>query len=329
MNSCGGSVQVAPCLVRKVTASSVTATSRPLALSAVGVATEVLDDCGRAGKGRFDVDVPVQLGEPVEQGPEARGVESRVGAEGPARVRLREPVEKLPAKDRGEDIDVNEELLVAGHPAISGGVESPTREDAVDVVMEGEFAGPGVEDEAEADLGAEVCGVAAQIGQGVGRRREQEIEDERFVPPRQRAQFGGQGEDGMEVVRREQPLGALRHPLVLGGPLTRRAEAAQAGVVERDLAGAGLALVEVAAQRLGAAVLDRPHGPALLVRDRVGAPKRLAVRAEDVGDVTAWRPRWGMRVHAGTQGAGGGGMWAAMASSGERVAAIKRVLTCT
>jgi hypothetical protein len=202
---------------------------------------------------------------------------------------------------------VNEELLGARHPAIGGGVEAPTRKAAVEVGMEGEFAGPGVQHEGEADLGPEVVGVAAQIDQRVGRRREQEIEDERFVPPRQGAQFGGQCEDRMEVVRREQALRTLRHPLVLGGPRTRRTEPAQAGVVERDLAATGLALVEVAAQRLGAAVFDGPHRLALLVRDRVGAPKRLAVRAEDVGDVTARRTRWWVRVHAGPSGLWGSG----------------------
>jgi len=56
---------------------------------AAGVAAEVLDEFGRAGKGRRDVDVPVHLVEPLAQGAEARGVESRVGGEGAVRVRLR------------------------------------------------------------------------------------------------------------------------------------------------------------------------------------------------------------------------------------------------
>ena len=52
---------------------------------------------------------------------------------------------------------------------------------------------------------------------------------------------------------------------------------------------------------------DGPHRLALLVRERVGTPKRLAVRAEDVGDVTARRTGWGMRVHARHSGLRGRG----------------------
>lgn len=50
---------------------------------------------------------------------------------------------------------------------------------------------------------------------------------------------------------------------------------------------AALARVDVAAERLGTAALDRPHGLYLLAREDVGSPEGLASGPEDLGHVEA------------------------------------------
>ena len=63
---------------------------------------------------------------------------------------------------------------------------------------------PGVEHAEEADLGAEVPGIAGDLQQGFGAGPEQQIVDQPFVLQCQRSEFVRQGEDDVHVAGGQQ-----------------------------------------------------------------------------------------------------------------------------
>ena len=132
---------------------------------AVGITTEVVEHILRTTEWRFGVDDPMFS----KQWPEPRGECFRLSErrEMVGKVQLPllksqlEPVDELAAKYAPEHVDGEKEPRVRSNPAGVIGGEPTCRNDAVDMGMDLEFLVPGVQYAEEADLGAEMCGVAS------------------------------------------------------------------------------------------------------------------------------------------------------------------------
>jgi hypothetical protein len=142
-------------------------------------------------------------------------------------------------------------------------------------------------------------------------------------------QRGGQREDDVKVVRRQEAGEALLDPLCLAQALALGTVTVATGVVGRTLVPAGVAHVHVPAQRSGATRLDGVHRRTLVCVHRVPFPVPLAMGSEDVGDLQdragcRRATRLGRRVHHAYSGSGSDGK--SSRSSGLRVCPICRVL---
>jgi len=165
------------------------------------------------------------------------------------------------------------------------------------VWVQAEIAGPGVENESEADLGTEALGIAAEGEERVGGGGEEQIEEEATVAAHERPQRGRQSEDDVEVVGVKQALYSSGDPAELGRPLAGGAVAIEAGVVQGHLGRALLAAVEVAAEGGGATALEIAENAILLGREAILLSEAPAVGTEDGGDLQARRTGWRVRVH--------------------------------
>ena len=70
--------------------------------------------------------------------------------------------------------------------------------------MVAEGLSPGVQDGEKADLGAQMCRVAGDGPQGLGRGAEEDPIDDRFVLVGDDGDRGGQGEHDMEILGRQE-----------------------------------------------------------------------------------------------------------------------------
>ena len=84
--------------------------------------------------------------------------------------------------------------------------------------MQTEVLAPGVQDGHEADLCSKVFGIGGHLQQRLGDRVEQHAVDDALVGQRQRVERVGQCEDDVEVLDRQQFLGAILHPLAQAEP---------------------------------------------------------------------------------------------------------------
>ena len=128
-----------------------------------------------------------------------------------------------------------------------------------------EFLIPGVEHTEEADLRAEMFGIASDFEEGGGTGLEQEMVQEFLVLQGERRQFMGEREDNMDVARGEKLLTTRIEPTVAGVGLTLRAVPVAVAVVRdgRTVATVG-ALIEMPAQGGGATARDgSQHGEVL------------------------------------------------------------------
>jgi hypothetical protein len=123
----------------------------------------------------------------------------------------------------------------------------------VDVRVVAERLAPGVQHREHADLRPQVPGIGRDLPQRLGGRPEQQVVDQGRVLQGQRPNLVGQREDDVVVLDGQERLGLAFQP---GGPLAALALGAMAittGVVAEQAQAAVVALVDVAAQRGGAA----------------------------------------------------------------------------
>src|SRR6266568_5708471 len=83
-----------------------------------------------------------------------------------------------------------------------------------------EFLIPGVEHTEEADLGAEMFGIASDVEKSCGTGLQQEMVQEFLVLQDERRQFMREGKDNMDVARREKLLTTRLEPTSTGVGLT-------------------------------------------------------------------------------------------------------------
>ena len=143
---------------------------------------------------------------------------------------------------------------------------------------------PGVENGDHAGLGAEMLWIGADDADRLGRGLEQDVVHDRLVLEGDGGDGRRHGEDDVEIRDRQQvgvtigqPLGA-RQALALGA-----VPVATAVVGDADHA-AVVALLDMAAERRGAASLDRGHDAALVRQEPTAlrGTECIAVAAEDV-----------------------------------------------
>lgn len=108
---------------------------------AMGIAAEVAEHLFRAGEGSFAVDDP-GLGGGLSQEAASQGFPHRRSAGDDS---LLDALEELAPEDAREDAYGDEEAGATGNPAVSGRVEAAAGHDAVQVRVEEQRLGPGVE----------------------------------------------------------------------------------------------------------------------------------------------------------------------------------------
>jgi len=193
-----------------------------------------------------------------------------------------EAVEDQAAEGLRQGADGEQEVGFAGDPTLT--VEGAAAGDeTVNVGMMGQRLSPGVQDGDEADFGAAAFG-----GEGherLGRCAHQEAIDDLFVLEGDLGCGRRQGEDDVEVWNRQQLGLTSGEPLRSRRPLTLRAMAVSTRVIGDAGEPAGVAALDMTAERRRAAGRDRadhaPFDPPEMsgVRSFVS----LAVAAEDVG----------------------------------------------
>src|ERR1700675_143679 len=137
--------------------------------------------------------------------------------------------DKLAAEDTAEHFDGKKEGAARGDPARMIRSETAGGKHTVDMGMMLQSLVPGMEHAEEADLRAEVPGIARDLQQSFGGGAKQQVIDQPFILQRQRSEFPWQGEDDVHVAGGEQlPLPRLepaqaRVALTLGAvPVTAR-----------------------------------------------------------------------------------------------------------
>src|SRR5258708_26708628 len=115
---------------------------------------------------------------------------------------------------------------------------------------------PGMEHAEEADLGAEVPGIASDLEQGRGAGVEQQVINQPLVLQGKRGHFAREGEDDMHVAGGEQLALAGFEPAHTGVALASWAMPITARIVRDGGMSAAGALIAMSAQRSGAATGD-------------------------------------------------------------------------
>src|ERR1700740_495677 len=134
---------------------------------AVGIAAEILQDVLRSAEGWFGVDDPIFTEERTQPGGEELGMSERRELSRQVQLMALEgrlqAGDELAAKHTPQYGDGKEEARVGWNPVgvITG--ESAGGNDTVDMGMKLEFLVPSMEHAEEADLGAEMSGVASDF----------------------------------------------------------------------------------------------------------------------------------------------------------------------
>ena len=153
---------------------------------------------------------------------------------------------------------------------------------------------PGVENGDHAGLGAEVLRIGADDADRLGRGLEQDVVHDRLVLERDGGDGGRHGEDDVEIGDRQQVSLTIGKPLGARQALALWAVPVATAVVSDADHAAVIALLDVTAERRGAASLDRGHDAALVRQEPTAlcGTERIAVAAENVRHFergTHWR----------------------------------------
>src|SRR5260370_28585498 len=139
-------------------------------------------------------------------------------------------VDKLTAKTPPEHRDGKKEARARWNPTRVIERQSAGGHHTMGMGMMFEFLIPGVKHAKEADLGAEMFGVASDFGEGFGAALQQQMVQDFLVLQSERRQLMGQSEDNMNVTRRQKFLATSFDLTVAGDGLTLRAVPVTAAV---------------------------------------------------------------------------------------------------
>jgi hypothetical protein len=134
------------------------------------------------------------------------------------------------------------------------------------------------------DPGAEMLRIGPDRAEGLGRRAKEDAGDRRFVRRGDGRDLVGHGEDDGELLAVEDLGPPALDPCGARQRLTLRAVPVCAGVIRDALVATGVARLDMAAARSGAARLDRGHDARLRARRRHAGVSSIGVAraAEDV-----------------------------------------------
>ena len=182
----------------------------------VRVAAEVFEDLLGAAQRRFGIDDPFGGAQGFQIGREGSWLLERLECgeevEFPVVEGAVEGFQKQAPEQAAEDSNGEEEPRAAGDPAVAVRRESAAGHDAVQMGMEQQVLAPGVENGEEADVGAEVLGIASDGEQRLGRGAEQDVVDDLRVVEGEGGDRFRQREDDMEVLDGQQVSVALLEP---------------------------------------------------------------------------------------------------------------------
>jgi hypothetical protein len=182
----------------------------------MGISAEVLKDPFGAIEGGFAIDDPLFVVKVPQEGLEVFGVLEMAEMGGkdkiPSLEAILEEVEELPSEQCGQDPNGDEEPFAAGFPAAAVRRETAAGDDPVGVGMIHEVLAPGMENADHSDLCAQRFGVLGELGEGLGGRAKKQVVQELLVHGDQGVQFGGEGEDYMEVFNGQEVLPASLDP---------------------------------------------------------------------------------------------------------------------
>ena len=128
--------------------------------------------------------------------------------------------DKLTAKNLSEHRNGKKEARMRWNPMRVIERQSAGGHHTMGVWVMFEFLIPGVKHAKEADLGAEMFGIASDFEEGFGTNLEQEVVQDLLVLQGERCQLMGQGEDNMNVTRRQKFLATCLEPTVASVGLT-------------------------------------------------------------------------------------------------------------
>ena len=152
------------------------------------------------------------------------------------------------------------------------------------VGMNGQRLAPGVQNGREADLGAEMLGVAGNSFERLGHCLEQKAVDDLLVLVGDDSNLLRQGEDHMKALDRQQIGLARFQPSTRGRALAGRAMPVTTAGIGYLFMPARLALQDMTSQRRRTARLDGGHHAALAAIEMagIGLAIRFTVAAEDI-----------------------------------------------
>jgi len=182
----------------------------------MGISAEVLKDPLGAVEGRFRIDGPFFMVEIPQEGFEVPGILEMTERGRKDQISSLEATfeeaEELTSEQGRQDSDGKEESFAAGDPAVAVRRKAAPGDDPVEVGMIQEVLPPGMENADHPHLGAEMFGVLGQFRERLGGRVKKEVVQELRVHGNQGVQFGGEGEDHMEVFDRQEVLPASLDP---------------------------------------------------------------------------------------------------------------------
>ena len=243
---------------------------------AVSVAAEIAQRVLWSAEGRLGIDDPVVS----EQGSEpcGEGLWFRKWREVAIELKLvlvkgsLQSGDELAAKDAAEHLHRQEETVARSDPMGVVGSETSSGGHAVDMGMMLEPLVPGMEHTEEADLRAQVAGIASDLKQGCGAGLEEQAVDHALVLEREGSEFTRQGEDEVHVADGQQFPFACLEPAQTRVRLASWTMPVTARVIgDGRRMSAGGAAIAMAAQCGGAAAGDREQDLLMLPGDPAAA----------------------------------------------------------
>ena len=255
---------------------------------AVRVPAEIGEDVLVSAKWLFCVDDPARVCEARHEPTKGLGIsEAWIGVELATSSHGAEGVEHFAANYGAHHFN-REEVFQARHPRARIEGEAARGNERMEVRVECELAGPGVQDHGDPEGRTEAA--LSELEQRLARRCEERVVNEPGGVPREGAKLRREREDDVEVADRQEPRGARTNPPLLREALAFGAMPIATGVVRRMLVPARAAHVDMAAECGRPAERDRREHPPFSRGERMLGLELGAVRAHDVGDVEARPP---------------------------------------
>ena len=190
----------------------------------MGVRAQVVEDILGAPERRLAINDPIPAEEWTQEGSESFWRGERLQLTVKAQLTFGESAfqsgDELAPKNPSQNRKGKKETATGGEPAVVVGRESSGGDHAMDMRMMLQFLVPGVEHAEEANLGAQMPGMASDFEQSLSAGTEQQIVEDLLVLQRQGGQKMRKGKDHVHVTGGQEFLPARLQPAVAGLGLT-------------------------------------------------------------------------------------------------------------